>query len=242
LEYKIRQLKLNFPTDNPEGKLAFLNGVADLLVEQENIMEREMVMKSISQDYDITMDTLQAEVERRQNQKKRKDKSREFVEAKRMTGSMGTFTIKRREGPREQKELFLLTLLSRENYLYPKAAERYPVSSFSEGELQEMARVLYQRLGDGLDFILYEYITKLDPEKASAIVGCMNESCNYDEPDKAFEDILRNLEIIKLEEEMKDIENQLKNITDKDEERRLKGRHLEISQKHRWIKEKAPFK
>ncbi len=242
LEYKIRQLKLNFPTENAEGKLAFLNGVADLLVEQENIMEREMVMKSISRDYDITIDTLQAEVDRRLNQKKRKDKNREFDKAARkMTGSIGAYTIKKKEGPREQNELFLLTLLSRENHLFTKAAERYPVSCYSEGEIREMARVLYQRLEDSQDFLLEEYITKLDRDKASAIVACSKESCNFDEPGKAFEDILQKLEIIKLEDELKDLQAQMKNMSDGDEKKQLAGRLIEITQKMARLKH-TPFK
>lgn len=221
LEYKISQLKLNFPTDNAEGKLNFLNGVADLLTEQENMMEREMVMKTISRDYDISIDTLQAEVARRLERKKRKDKNREFSEATRMTGSMGTFTVRRSEGPREQNELFLLTLLSRSNHLFPKAAERYPVDYFTEGSIREMARVLYQRLAEGNDFLLEEYITKLDKDKASAIVACSKEACNFEEPEKAIEDILQKLETIKHGNDLKDIQARMKNISDEQERKQL---------------------
>ncbi len=237
LEYKIRQLKLNFPTDNPEGKLAFLNGVTDLLIEQENIMEREMVMKTISRDYDITMDTLQAEVNRRLNQKKRKEKKQEFDKAARkMTGSIGTYIIKKKEGPRAQNEIFLLTLISTENSLYPQAAQRYPVSCYTEGEIRDMAQALYQRLGDGHDFLLHEYISKLNPEKAAAIIGCSEEACNFEEPQKAFEDILQYLENIKLEDELKDISSRLKNISDEDEKKRLVNRMNEIMQKKSKLK------
>jgi len=242
LEYKIRQLKMSFPADSAEGKLAFLNGVADLLVEQENIMEREMVMKTISRDYDITIDTLQAEVARRLNQKKRKDKNREFDNAvRKMTGSVRSYTIHKKEGQREQNELYLITLLSRENYLYPKAAERYPVSCYTEGDIREMARVLYQRLSDGHDFLLHEYITKLDPEKASIIVACSQEFCNYDEAVKAFEDILQKLETIKLSDELKDIQTQMKNISDEEERKQLANRLNDITQKIANLRH-APFK
>ncbi|MBP7175508.1 MAG: DNA primase [Thermoclostridium sp.] len=232
LEYKIRQLKLNFPTDTPEGKLAFLNGAADLLIEQENMMEREMFMKTISRDYDITMDTLQAEVNRRLNQKKRRDKNREFDKAARkMTGSIGSFTAKKREGPREQSELFLITLLSEENSLYLQAAQRYPVSSFTEGEIRDMAEVLYQRLSDGHDFLLHEYISKLNPEKAGAIIGCSEKACNFDEPQKAFDDILQYLENIKLEEELKDIQSRIRNSNNGDEKKQLVSRMIQITQR-----------
>jgi hypothetical protein len=190
-----------------------------------------MVMKNISRDYDITIDTLQAEVERRLNQKKRKEKRNEFNQKKRsLTGSIGSFSVKRKDGPRETHEHMLLTLLSRENHLYSVVSERYPVSSYSEGSNREMAEVLYQKLSDGNDFLLEEYITKLEPAKAAMIVG-FSKDCNFEEPEKAIEDILKKLETIKLREEMKDIQAQLKNINDVNEEQRLKRQLQEIIQR-----------
>lgn len=234
LEYKISQLKLNFPTDNPEGKLAFLNGIADLLTEQENMMEREMVMKSISRDYDITIDALQAEVNRRLERKKRKDKYKEFNEATRMTGSLGPVTVRRSDGPRERNELYLLALLSRANHLFPRAAERYPVESYTEGGIREMAGVLYQKLAEGNDFLLEEYISRLERDKASAIVACSHEVCNFEEPEKAekaFEDILQKLETIKLENELKEIQARMKNNSDEQEKKLLAVRLQELMKK-----------
>ena len=45
--------------------------------------------------------------------------------------------------------------------------------------------------------------------------------CNFDEPDKALEDILQKLEVLKLEEEKKDILMRLKNITNVEEKKQL---------------------
>ena len=84
-----------------------------------------------------------------------------------------------------------------------------------------MAGVLYERLENGNDFLLEEYISKLAPEKASSIIHISESICRFDEPEKALEDILQRLEIIKLEEEKKDILMRLKNITNIDEKKRL---------------------
>lgn len=233
LEYKIKQLKLNFPQDNPDGRLAFLNGVADLLTEQENMMEREMVLKRISQDYDLTMDTLHAEVERRLKQKRRRDKSKEFNTKRRdLTGSVKSYALRKEEGQRAHFEQMLLTLISRENQLFPIVSEKYPLDSFSEGTIREMAEVLYSKLSDGNDFFLEEYISKLDPEKASAIIRYSKIDGNYDNADKALEDILQRLETIKLEEEKKDIIARLQNINeDEAQKQQLKKRLQYIIQK-----------
>ncbi len=222
LEYKISLLKKMHPQDNPEGKLAFLNGVADLLSEQDNFLEREMVIKRISQDYDITEDALHAEVERRLRKKRRKQKNNEFYSAQNdLTGAVKTYTIRRQENKMSRYEKMLLALISRENKLYQKVADRYPPSEFSDDTLKEMASILYQKLEEGSDFALEEYITRLDSERASSIVHMSKTICNFDEPDKALEDILQKLEVLKLEEEKKDILMRLKNITNVEEKKQL---------------------
>jgi len=222
LEYKISLLKKMHPQDNPEGKLAFLNGVADLLSEQDNFLEREMVIKRISQDYDITEDALHAEVERRLRKKRRKQKNNEFYSAQNdLTGAVKTYTIRRQENKMSRYEKMLLALISRENQLYQKVADRYPPSEFSDDTLKEMASILYQKLEEGSDFALEEYITRLDSERASSIVHMSKTICNFDEPDKALEDILQKLEVLKLEEEKKDILMRLKNITNVEEKKQL---------------------
>lgn len=225
LEYKIHKLRLEYPENNQDNKLKFLDGVADLLSEHENIMEREMVMKNISRNYDITMDALLAEVERRKRQKIRKDKNREFTLAKRdLTGTIKTFSPRNaheKSNMKENYEKMLIVILSTENQLFEKAAKKYPLSAFSEGSLRDMAGVLYEKLEKGNDFILEEYITKLEPEKASAIIHMAKTSCKFDDPEKALDDILKKLELTKLMEEKKDILKRLKNITDMEEKKQL---------------------
>lgn len=61
----------------------------------------------------------------------------------------------------------------------------------------------------------------LEPDKASSIVHMSNTFCNFDKPKKALEDILQKLEILKLEEEKKDILMRLKNITNVEEKMKL---------------------
>ena len=224
LEYKILQLKIMYPQDSQDNKLSFLNGVAELLAEQDNIMEREMVMKNISRDYDITMDTLQAEVKRRINMNVRKQKKKEFSTAKKeLTGTIKSYSLHKKESARSLYEKMLIVLISRENHLFSVASEKYPVSAFTEGSLREMAEVLYKKLEQGNDFILEEYITKLEPEKASTLLHMAKTSCNFVESGKALDDILKKLETLKLEEEKKDILERLKNITDMNEKKQLQN-------------------
>ncbi|NLG89462.1 MAG: DNA primase [Clostridiaceae bacterium] len=238
LEYRIKRLKEEFPQDSVEGKMAFLNGVADILAEQDNIVEREIFMKGISRDYDISFDSLAAETNRRINRKKRMEKSREFAAArKELTGSIRPGLPDRKKGARSRYEMMLIALLSRENHLFREVSKRYPVECFSEGNIREIAGILYRRLSEGNDFLLEEFITKLNSDAASELIHLVKTSCNFENPEKAMDDIITKLEVIKLEEEKKDILIHLKNITDMDEKKRLELKLQSIIEKIRKSKQ-----
>jgi len=234
LEYRIKQLKAEFPNDNMEGKLAFLNGAAEILAEQDNIVEREIVMKSISRDYDISMDALAAETNRRISRKKRMEKSKEFTAAKfDLTGSIRPGSFDRKNKTRSRYEIMLIAILSRENHLFQAASKRYPETCFSEGNIREIADILYRKLSEGNDFLLEEFISKLNPDIASEIIHMAKTSCNFENPEKAMDDIITKLEVIKLEEEKKDILMHLKNITDMDEKKQLELKLQSVIEKIR---------
>jgi len=238
LEYRIKRLKEEFPQDSVEGKMAFLNGVADILAEQDNIVEREIFMKGISRDYDISFDSLAAETNRRINRKKRMEKSREFAAArKELTGSIRPGLPDRKKGARSRYEMMLIALLSRENHLFREVSKRYPVECFSEGNIREIAGILYRRLSEGNDFLLEEFITKLNSDAASELIHLVKTSCNFENPEKAMDDIITKLEVKKLEEEKKDILIHLKNITDMDEKKRLELKLQSIIEKIRKSKQ-----
>jgi len=222
LEYKINVLKNTYSSGSEEDRLNFLNGVAELLTERDNFLEREIVIMKISEDYGISADALHAEVDRRLKQKQRREKTTEFYSAKKeLTGLVKPRSVTKNEDTRVRYEKMLLALLCRENWLYEKAAVRYPVSEFSDDSLKEMAAVLYNRLNNGDCFVMEEYISKLDPDKASSIIQISESFGGFGEPEKALEDILQKLEILKLEEEKKDILMRLKNITNIEEKKRL---------------------
>jgi len=222
LEYKIGLLKRMHPSDTEDSRLDFLNGVADLLSELDNFMEREIIIRKISSDYNITEDALHAEVDRRLKKKRRREKTTEFYSAKKeLTGSVRPLSVGKNEGARIRYEKMLLTLLCRENRLYQKVKDRYLPSDYSDDSLKEMSAALYDKLKTGDDFLLEEYISKLAPGMASSMIHLSKNLSNIEEPEKALEDILQKLEVLKLEEEKKDILMRLKNISNIEEKKQL---------------------
>jgi len=64
-EYKISTLKGQINTESTDGKINFLNKVADLLVKVDNNLEREMYIKKLATEYKITEEALYSEVYKR---------------------------------------------------------------------------------------------------------------------------------------------------------------------------------
>lgn len=158
----------------------------------------------------------------------------EFTAAKKeLTGSIKPGSFDRKKSARSRYEMMLIALLSRENHLFRTASKRYPTACFSEGNIREIANILYRKLSEGNDFLLEEFITKLDSGIASELIHMVRTSCNFDNPEKAMDDIITKLEAIKLEEEKKDILMHLKNITDMDEKKQLELKLQSVIEKIR---------
>ena len=62
VEYKIKDLKSGINTNTTEGKIIFLNKTADILSKMENDIEREMYIKKIAKEYEISQESIYAEV------------------------------------------------------------------------------------------------------------------------------------------------------------------------------------
>ncbi len=70
VEYKIKDLKSGINTNTTEGKIIFLNKTADILSKMENDIEREMYIKKIAKEYEISQESIYAEVLKRIKPKK----------------------------------------------------------------------------------------------------------------------------------------------------------------------------
>jgi len=213
LDYKIGVRRKMHKLDTVEDKLKLLNGIADILAEHDNPIQRELYAKEYAQKYGISYESLQEEINRRI---KRKSKAGNYSGTT-ATGR-GTALAARKDEDSDMRyselEHMLLVILCQENRFYQLISENYGLDSFKDRRAGEIARKLYRKLEENKSCVLAELISGMDPGDASYLVRLSQTKGDIKDPEKAIRQILNKLAILKLEDEQKQTIERIKNEQD----------------------------
>ncbi len=106
VEYKVKNLKKNLNIDNTSDKIKFLTEIAKILSEVNSTMEREIYIDKISKTYNISKNSIEAEINKRLYRGKQSEKILEKPTVTKNVATeekVDTATLKR-----EQMLIFLL--------------------------------------------------------------------------------------------------------------------------------------
>lgn len=214
VEYKIKILKGQIDIRHTEGKIKFLNGIANILSKIDNNVEREMYIKKIAKDYEITQEALYSEVLRRIKPR--------VVYTKRVVG----YDKKKDEGPRgtndssEERlvydERFVLVLLCADNSLYKYVKGKLSIGSFTCDENREIAKNVFRRLESGKDIKPVELLNMVENDSAGVFSKIIKEESHCNDIKKAIMGKISSMEMIKTRKRLKEITGLLK---DKDKQK-----------------------
>lgn len=206
IEYKIKVLKNQIETDTTEGKIKFLNKIADVLSKLDNSLEREMYIKKLAKEYEITEEAIYSEVYKRIRPKAG---FREIVsspkEIVRKTGSdsdEGKETI--------HDEMMLLALLCTDNSIYKSLSDKINVAIFNSDRSRRVAEVVLERLGSNKGIVAGELLSICGEDDASEFSKIIQEECNCEDKRKAVLDIIKRIELFRLKKRQKEILELLK--------------------------------
>ena len=212
LDYKISSQKNMHKLDTIDDKLKLLNSIADTLAEHGNAIEREMYAKNYAEEYGISLESLQVEINKRIKRKNRTgDYSRSNDIRRNITSDNRTKESDIRYG---ELERMLLVMLCHDNRLYAKVSKKYGLESFRDEGAAEIARKLYGKLEENNECMLAELINGLMPGEVSYLVRLSETKCELSEPEKAIRQILNKLELLGLEERQKETIERIKNEQD----------------------------
>ncbi|MCI9575787.1 MAG: DNA primase [Clostridiales bacterium] len=80
MEYRLRKLKSQCDMQMPEGKVAYLNGAAELLAELDNRMEQEIYAGRLAEEMEIDRISILLQVDKNRKKAMRSRKKKEFRE------------------------------------------------------------------------------------------------------------------------------------------------------------------
>lgn len=220
VEYKIKVLKSQIDTTSIEGKISFLNKAADILSKLDNSVEQEMYIKKISQEYDISQESMFAEVIKRikpRGNYKPTIKTEEFKSKK-----VGN-TVQSGGDNLIQYERIILSLLCIDNSLYRKIEDRINLELFTLEENRKAAEIIFTKIKDKKGIVPAELLNLVSNESASNFASLIQGECNFEDNLRAILDIIKKIEGIKLDKRQKEILNMISSSDNKEEIDRLKS-------------------
>lgn len=219
VEYKIKVLKAQIDTTGIEGKISFLNKAADILAKIDNSVEQEMYIKKISKDYDISQESMIAEVIKRIKPKGNYKPTMKVEHNK-----------AKRIGNKNQSDVdnlvhferIILSLLSIDNTIYRKIEDRIDLNFFTLEENRKAAEIIFTKIKDKKGIVPAELLNLVSNESANIFASLIQGECNFEDNLRAILDIIKKIEGIKLEGRQKEILNMISSSENKEDIDKLK--------------------
>ncbi|AUG57790.1 MAG TPA: DNA primase [Ruminiclostridium sp.] len=226
VEYKIKALKSEIDTNNTEGKIIFLNKTADVLSKLDNDIEREMYIKKIAKEYEISQESIYAEVLKRIKPKKGFRAVVTNINTKsRFEKDKGKDEYQRAI----KNERILLSLISIDNSLFNLVKDKISPESFEDEDNRRIAKAVFERLNSNKGLVPAELINLADNKNSNIFTRLLQEECNFEDNKKAILDIIKKMELFKLTKREREILNVISNSKDKTAEE-VRNMKLELQQ------------
>jgi len=207
VEYKIKVLRNEQDLSTTEGKIAFLNKVAAVLSKVDNVMEREMYIKKLSREYEISEEAILTEVLRRTKPSNKQSlKIANAVEASKKAAAASDET----DWKLLHDERFILSLLCVDNSIYNAVKENFKIEMFSREENRRIAETVFESLGHRKDFTPAELLNIVSPEDTGEFARILKEECYCDDNRRAILGKIRDIEMLNTEKRQKQVLEMLK--------------------------------
>lgn len=207
IEYKIKMLRGDQDLSTTDGKIAFLNKAAAVLAKVSNSLEREMYIKKLAGEYEISEEAMLSEVMRRTRPSTRQSlKISNAVETAKRAGEQGNEIDEKIY----HDERFILSLLCVDNSIYPIVKEQFKTDQISGEENRKIAEIIYGKLDEKKDFSPAELMNIVSPETVGEFAMILKEECHCDDNLKAILGKMKDIRIYSAEKRQKQVLELLK--------------------------------
>ena len=219
VEFKVKMLKQNLNLENTNDKIKFLNEIAKIISKVDNHIEREIYIEKISKEYEISKEAIYAEVNKLtySNNKNKKilEQPRKMVKNN-IEEKQVSETIKKRENT------ILALILTGDINIFQIIKQNIKPEEFKYELNKKIAIKLYEEFEKGNSNI-NSIIDKLEEEEQNHITEIMAEDFEFEDYEKAIDDILQIYEKEKLNERKLEILSLLDKTAEIDEKKKLEN-------------------
>ena len=196
VEYKIKAIRGEHDLSITEEKIKFLNKTADVLVKVDNAMEREMYIKKLSREYEISEEAMLSEVIKRT--RPASAQRRKIAKTLETAGK----TISPAEGSKAKiirNERFVLSLLCVDNSIYGVVKENFNIGNYVGEENNRIAGIIYGRIEEGAGISPAELMNIVSSEESGESARILKDECHCDDNERAILGKIRDIELLRAE-------------------------------------------
>ena len=216
IEFKVKVLKKDLNLENTNDKIKFLNEIAKLISKVDNTIEQEIYIEKIAKTYNISKEAIYAEVNKitykSNNSEKILEKSKPIVKHQKVKKTEISETIRKRENT------VLALLLMGDLNIFQIIKQNLHVQDFQDDLNQKIYQKLYEEFekeNNNINSIL----DNLSEEEQNHITEILADDYEFDNIEKAIDDIMQSYEKDKLNERKLQIIKLLDTNLDKDEKK-----------------------
>ena len=226
IEFKVKILKKDLNLDNTNDKIKFLNQIAKIISQLDNPMEREIYIDKIAKEYNISKNSIQAQIDKLVYASSKGGKILEKAKPV-ITKIQLNKSSEISESIKKRENTIISLLLEGEVEIYEKIKEKIKPEDFQDTVNRKIIEEIYKEF-EKQNFNSNSIIDLFDDEIQSHITMIMAYDYEITDKNKAIEDIILNYEKEKLnerkmqilemldkennEEQKKELEKELNNV------------------------------
>lgn len=218
VEYKVDRLEEKLDRTNFDSKVEFLTGMARVLSEIENEIERDMYVEYMASKYRINKEVLIAEVTKKINKVKNNIiDNTNYINRKKQEGSLR----------RRQEKYVIALMLSNDKKIFREILDKFSENDFENEDLKQLY-VDIKEIASNEDITKTNIVTKFsDEEKIKLLTEIMCVDISEFDKDKLMLDMSSSFKKYKYINRRQEILEQLKQEMSDDEKKLLE---VELSQ------------
>lgn len=219
IEFNVKLLKKDLDLENTNDKIKFLNEIAKLISKVDNTIEREIYIEKIAKEYDISKESIYAEVNKltykRATNEKVLEKTKPIITHKQKEEVIEISPeIKRRENT------IISILVNSERETFEILKQNITPDEFHDEINRKIVQKLYEGFEKGNSNI-NGIINQLDQDEQNQITMIMSDDYEIDNLEKAIDDIIKLYEKEKLNKRKFEILENLDKELSLDEKKEL---------------------
>lgn len=224
VEFKVKNLKKEYNLENSGDKIKFLREISQILSKVESTIEREIYIEKIAKGYNISKEAIYAEVNKLiyRNSRNEETSQKKIIQPKIESPKDKDIEIDKDIENRENTIIALL--LDTNQKVFNIIKSKLEPKDFRIEINRKIAEEIYKEL-EKEDCNINKLINTFDDNMKNHITMVMATDYEFENTEKAIEDILQKYEKEKLNRKKKEIIEQLETVQEETEKKRL-GKEL----------------